>query len=102
MGEIAVPPESSAFVQFRSKGRLTGFSGCNWLFAEYQADDMGQIFVGPVAATRQACAESVMERERALAAALENARSYHRRKTELALFDAEAKPVLEMRQTDWD
>ena len=101
MGEIAVPGESTAFVQFRSKGRLEGHGGCNRLFAQYQADD-GQIFVGPVAATRMACAQCLMEREAALAAALENARTYQRLKTRLVLFDSEARPVLEMRQTDWD
>jgi heat shock protein HslJ len=102
MDEISVPQEFSAFVQFRSKGRLAGFSGCNRLFAEYQVDSTGQIFVGPVAATRKVCPASVMERERALAAALENARSYQRRNTVLVLFDSDARPVLEMRQTDWD
>lgn len=101
MGEIAVPEESSAFVQFRSKGRLEGYGGCNHLVAQYQVDD-GHIFVGPVAATRMACAQSVMEREAALVAALGNARTYQRLKTRLVLFDSEARPVLEMRQTDWD
>ena len=101
MGEIAVPEESTAFVQFRSKGRLEGHGGCNRLFAQYQVDD-GHIFVGPVATTRMACAQGLMEREAELAAALENARTYQRLKTRLVLFDSEARPVLEMRQTDWD
>ena len=59
MGEMAVPESSAAFVQFRSKGRLEGHSGCNRLFAEYEAQD-GYIFVGPVAATRMACEEDLM------------------------------------------
>ncbi len=101
IGDVAMPEESSAFVQFRSKGRMTGYSGCNRMFAEYEAAD-GQIFIGPVAATRMACAESVMDRESALAAALENARTYLRDGTQLVLFDSNAKPLLELRQTDWD
>lgn len=96
-----VPEGSSAFVQFRSKGRLVGFSGCNRFFADYEAAD-GQIFIGPVAATRMACAESVMAREAALAKALEDARTYRREGHQLVLFDASDQPILELRQTDWD
>ncbi|MCB1785439.1 MAG: META domain-containing protein [Chromatiaceae bacterium] len=99
--DIGVPDETVAFVQFRSKGRLVGHGGCNRLFAEYDAN-AGNIFVGPVAASRMACAESVMQREVALAQALENARTYLRQQAQLVLFDAAGKPILEMRQTDWD
>ena len=101
IGDTAVPEESSAFVQFRSKGRMTGYSGCNRMFAEYEAGG-GQIFIGPVAATRMVCAESVMDRESALAAALENVRTYLRDGTQLMLFASSGKPLLELRQTDWD
>lgn len=101
MGEIAVPETSAAFVQFRSKGRLEGHSGCNRIFAEYEAQD-GYIFVGPVAATRMACEEDLMAIEAALATALETARSYQRMQTRLVLFDQDGNPILEMRQTDWD
>ena len=101
MGVIEVPETSAAFVQFRSKGRLEGHSGCNRIFAEYQADD-GHIFIGPVAATRMACEQALMQRETALAAALENARTFQRRRHKLVLFDRDGVPILEMRQTDWD
>lgn len=99
--DLAVPDESSAFIQFHSKGRLVGFSGCNRLFSDYDAGE-SHIFIGPVAATRMACAQSVMERESALATALENARRYQRMDTKLVLFDASGRPTLELRQTDWD
>jgi putative lipoprotein len=101
MDELAVPQDGSVFIQFRSKGRLTGFTGCNRLMARYQAGD-GVIFVGPVAATRMVCADEVMQLEGALASALEQARTYRRQQTELVVFDAEGQPILELRQTDWD
>ena len=101
MGEMAVPNDSSAYLQFRSKGRLTGFSGCNRLMARYSAA-ADIIFVGPVGATRKVCARSVMAREAALAAALEQARTYRRQTTGLVFFDAVGRPILELRQTDWD
>jgi len=97
----AIPEESDAFVQFRSKGRLEGHSGCNRIFAEYQVDD-SYIFIGPVAATRMACAESLMVIEAALAGALENARTYRRERRKLMMFDRDGSPILEMRQADWD
>ena len=101
IGGLEVPPETRAFVQFRSGGRLEGFGGCNRLMAEYRAGD-GGLLLGPVAMTRTTCAESVMRREAALVAALEGARSYQRDRTRLVLFDIAGRPTLEMRQTDWD
>lgn len=101
IGRLEVPPETRAFVQFRSEGRLEGFGGCNRLMAEYQAGD-GDLILGPLAVTRTTCAEGVMQREAALVAALEGARSYLRDRTRLVLFDIAGQPTLEMRQTDWD
>lgn len=101
INDVPVPEETSAFVQFRSQGRLEGFSGCNRLFSDYETSDE-HIVIGPVAATRQRCADSVMQRESALAAALENARTWYRQGIRLVLFDGTGRPILEMRQTDWD
>lgn len=101
IGELAMPAETEAFVQFRSKGRLSGLTGCNRILAQYTASG-GVIFIGPVAATRMACAESVMSRELALVQALEQARTYRRETADLVLFDADGQPILELRQTDWD
>jgi len=101
MGEIAVAEESTAFVQFRSKGRLHGHGGCNRLFSEYEVIDE-HLFIGPVAATRMTCEQHIMDQEASLAAALEQTRSYQRLRYKLVLFDQHGTPILEMRQTDWD
>ena len=101
IGEAAVPESISAFVQFRSKGRIHGYGGCNRLFAEYQVEG-GRIFIGPVAATRRVCAQDVMAQEAALARALEGARTFQRYRIRLVLFDKDGIPILELRQTDWD
>ncbi|MCB1789909.1 MAG: META domain-containing protein [Gammaproteobacteria bacterium] len=97
----AVPETYGAFVRFMSKGRLAGHSGCNRLFAEYEAAD-GQIFVGPVAATRMYCDPALMAFEGAFASALEGARTYRRDGAALVLFDSDGQPILELRQNDWD
>lgn len=102
IADQAVPEDSVASVQFRSKGRLSGHTGCNRLFASYQASSDGRLSIGRVATTRMACAPSVMARESTLAAALENAHSYRRDGTSLVLFDDAGQPILELRQTDWD
>lgn len=101
IGEVAVPTDSGAFVRFESKGRLFGHSGCNRLMAEFQAAD-GQIFVGPVAATRMACSEELMALETALAQALENARSYQRINQRLVLFGSDGAPLVELEQGNWN
>lgn len=101
MGALAVPQASSAYIQFRSKGSLTGYSGCNRLMADYVTEDWA-IFIGPVAATRMACADTVMARAAALAAALEQSRTFRRERAELVLFDADGQPILELQQSDWD
>lgn len=101
VADIPVPEESGAFVQFHSKGRLIGHGGCNRLFAEYHADD-GQIFVGPVAATRMACVDELMTIEAEIAAALESARTYQRSGNSLVLFGSDGTPLMELRQSAWD
>lgn len=101
IGDEAVAADVVPFVRFHSKGRLEGHSGCNRLFAEYDAAD-GNIFIGPVAASRRICDPESMRREGDLARALEGARTYLRQQTALVLFDAAGQPILEMRQTDWD
>lgn len=102
LGDVPLNAPSPAFVQFASKGRLLGFGGCNRLFAEYQTSADNDIFIGPVAATRMACEEDVQMFEAEFAAALENARTFLRRETQLTLFDSAGTPILELRQTDWD
>jgi putative lipoprotein len=101
IGDVEVAENADVFLQFRSKGRLVGHGGCNRLMAGYQATG-GAIFVGPVMATRMACAADVMAQEAALAAALRRVRTFDRQKTRLVLFDAQHQPVMELRQRDWD
>ena len=101
IGETAVPDDTEAFLQFRSKGRFAGFGGCNRLIAEYHAAD-GALFIGPIGATRMRCAADLMAREARLVGALGEARTYRRQTTSLVLFDSAGQPVMELRQTDWD
>ncbi len=101
LNDTPLPEATDSFIQFRSKGRLAGFSGCNRLMAEYFTDGQA-ILIGPVAATRMRCDDLAMTMEADLSGALERARTYRREQTRLVLFDARGNPILELRQTDWD
>jgi heat shock protein HslJ len=46
-----------------ASGRLSGHGGCNRWFAEVTDTGRGQVSVGPVAATRMACPEGIMDAE---------------------------------------
>jgi len=63
---------------FGADGTLSGLAGCNNYTAAYEADDEGNISIGPAAATRMMCAEpaGVMEQEGEYLAALESAATY--------------------------
>lgn len=101
LGNMLLTDETTAFIQFRSKGRLVGSGGCNRLMAEYSVSGRN-IFIGPVAGTRMYCGEEQMGVEANLVSALEQARTFERDRTRLVLFDAGGAPILELRQTDWD
>ncbi len=62
---------------FGEDGQLTGNSGCNSYFAEYEADG-DNISIGTAGATEMACIEpeGVMEQEQQYLAALETAAAY--------------------------
>jgi heat shock protein HslJ len=62
---------------FGEDGQLTGNSGCNSYFAEYEADG-DNISIGTSGATEMACIEpeGVMEQEQQYLAALETAAAY--------------------------
>jgi heat shock protein HslJ len=101
IGTSAVSPEVRLFEQFKSADQLAGHGGCNRFFGQYKISG-NEISIGPVGATRMACAEPVMALEMAFFSALERAKSFRRDKTKLVLFDASGKEQASLIQTDWD
>ena len=54
--------EAARFVQFRSNGKVSGYSGCNHFAGTYiQNDDA--LTIRPLATTRMACQPEAMKRE---------------------------------------
>jgi heat shock protein HslJ len=101
IGTSAISPEARLFVQFKSAGQLAGHGGCNRFFGQYKISG-NAISIGPVGATRMACAEPLMTLEMAFFSALEGAKTFRRDKTKLVLFDASGKELASLIQTDWD
>ena len=101
IGATDVSSDAKAFVQFKSAGELAGDGGCNRFFGRYKiAGDA--IEIGPLGATRMACAEPAMALEARFLAALEAARTWHRDRTSLILLDAEQHEQARLQQTDAD
>ncbi len=63
---------------FGADGNLTGSAGCNTYTAAYEADDDGNISIGPAATTFMMCSEpeGIMEQEQQYLAALQTAATY--------------------------
>lgn len=57
-------------------GRLSGYAGCNQMFATYQTGEEGSLSVGTVAVTRRACPEAAAGLEGRVIGALGAARTW--------------------------
>ena len=68
--------------------RLSGSGGCNRLAGSYEVGDEGLRF-GPIASTRMACSEAVMERESAFLAALAEVTGHRLDGSALVLLDGD-------------
>ena len=101
IGTLDLREDAGLFVLFESEGQFAGHAGCNRFFGSYRIDGSA-IEIGPLGATRMACPEDVMDRERRFLDALGAAVRFQRDKTELTLFDDADEPVARFVQTDWD
>jgi len=67
--------EQKAFVQFHPDGKISGFAGCNRFFGTFVATDT-TLEVGPLATTRMACPDPIMQQEMAFLGEIEGATGY--------------------------
>ncbi len=61
---------------FTSDGMVSGSAGCNNYSAGYEADNEGNISVGPAATNRMACEPEIMDQEQAYLTALQGSQTY--------------------------
>ena len=86
-------------LQFVDGQRVAGSAGCNTFSGAYRYDDKG-LAIGPLAATRKACAQpaGVMEQEPAFLRALESAATARREADTLQLRTATGATAVNLRQ----
>lgn len=82
-------------LELTADGQVSGTGGCNRMSGRATIDGSAIAF-GPLAATKMACAEAVMDQEAKFFAALDEARSWRvdEAQDKLILLDASGKTVL--------
>lgn len=86
VGDAAVDAGSGMRIRFDVDGSFDGHGGCNGFFGSLGTTDT-RLEVGRMAVTSMACAEPVMERERAFLTAVEKLTSFEASETNLRLLD---------------
>lgn len=91
---------SHTTIEFTEDGRVAGDTGCNRYFGSYEI--VGQtIEFGPLAGTRKACAESLMNQEMAFYQAMEKVSQWEIAETGLLhLRDGEATGLIRASKVD--
>jgi heat shock protein HslJ len=97
-GEVG---KAARFIQFRSDGRVTGYSGCNRFTGKYTQDG-GTLIMGPLATTRMACLPEAMEGEQEFLALLGKIRHVDRTNLQLILKDGDGNVLAELIRRDPD
>jgi len=87
MGKPLVPG-TGITAQFTSDGRVSGSAGCNQYTGTYTVSGNTIQFSSPLASTRMACPQEVMDQENAYLKALGEAKTYTVRDDQLTLADA--------------
>ena len=93
---------SDRFVQFKAKGEMSGFAGCNNFFGQYEQNGE-RLIVGPLASTKKACfGQDLMQKEQAFLEALQNAHHIEATYKSLVLKNADGDVITTLRRRDWD
>ena len=88
------------FVQFREKGELSGYGGCNRFFGSYDLEGTS-LTIGPLASTKMACADGMTE-EQDFFNVLQDARRIEATHAVLNLFDGNGNKLATLKRRDWD
>ncbi len=88
------------YIQFKDS-EVSGHGGCNRFAGRYTFDGT-TIKIGPLAATRMACAPEVMDAEGTWFRILEGARTAEATQKTLVLKDQAGAVIATLRRKDWD
>jgi heat shock protein HslJ len=92
--------KSARFVQFRSEGKLGGYSGCNRFTGTY-VQNGNALTMGPLATTRMACPPQIMKREQEFLDLLGKIRHVDRTHLQLILKDGDGNVLAELIRWIW-
>ena len=93
--------EAARFVQFRSNGKVSGYSGCNRFAGTYiQNDDA--LTIRPLATTRMACQPEAMKREQQFLGMLADVRLAEGSHLKLTLKDGDGNVLAKLVRRDSD
>lgn len=96
IGADTVTNDTVMFVQFGVDGSIKGHGGCNTFSGSLEKTDAG-VAIGPLGATRMACAEPIMKLETAFMEALQNTEKFELSPKRLQLVDDEDNLLVELR-----
>lgn len=97
-GEVG---KTARLIQFRSEGKVGGFTGCNRFTGSYSQDGFA-LTIGPLATTRRACLPDVMKREQQFLVMLEKVRRAEANHSKLTLKDTDGNVLAELKRRDAD
>jgi heat shock protein HslJ len=99
IGSEEISRDTSIFVQFEVDGSIKGNGGCNSFSGSLKTTD-GNLGVGPLAATRMACKESVMDLEMEFLDALQSMQTYELSGKRLVFMDGDQKLLAEFQAAE--
>jgi len=99
IGHVSLPANTRLYVQFKSQGRIAGFSGCNYFFGTYKVTAEKKLTLSVVDVK---CDRANTDLEIAFLNMLRSVVSFDRHRVVLRLFNQEDRQIAVLAQTDWD
>jgi heat shock protein HslJ len=98
---LIIEARTTLFVNFKGKGQLTGFGGCNHFSGTYNVADR-VIKINILDITRMRCADATADLEVVFLQTLRSAVSFESRHVVLSMLDRNSSEIASFAQTDWD
>ncbi len=93
--------DDGRFVAFKMGGEVVGSGGCNNFFGSFTQDGRALSF-GPLASTKKACPQPIMDGEREWLDLLRKVRAAEANHMELTLYGEGEEVLATLRRKDWD
>ncbi|WOF17137.1 META domain-containing protein [Methanoplanus sp. FWC-SCC4] len=95
---VSIPANTTVSLSFK-EGKISGNTGCNNYFANYNTDEISEIEFGLPGSTKMYCDEETMKTESSYLGLLEDVKGYRISGNTLTLTDSEGKTLLNFKRT---